>query len=272
MKRKPAFMAMLLASSAISGSGLSADPIMDASRQAASYIAAKRQYAGVLAKTIGIPESNGYRLVAVAGPEWQVGDMIAVNNPANILSYKCRFKKSQLPPATAWTDLPDITETSPIDFSLGLPAGVLKFLGKWGASAHLDFTHNATGRYSLSDLSGPIVAEHDFEAAMVEKTCFQERKGPSLIVRGVISGTESFSSGKALGAGAGVKILNSDLFTLKYDNNHAYEVSDKTPAPKFYVLVLDLPGNRGSSTSEFVVPPPEVIATLESLNIAIPKK
>jgi hypothetical protein len=243
-------------------------PIVRTGEAAKAYADAKRAYADSLSRSIGIPRSSKYRLVAIVGPEWQIGDSIDVDNPANLLTTKCRFSSAKLPSATTFTQDPTVDNQAPIEFSLGLPAGVIKAFSKMAVTAKIDIKRQSIGNYSLSALAGPIVAEDDFESALQEKDCYASRKGPSLIVRGVISGIESFSSTKSYNFDATAKVETMDAFVFKYDPSKHFELTDKTSAPKFYILTLDTPTTLGpGGDGTLTAPPPEVLTKLESANV-----
>jgi hypothetical protein len=244
-------------------------PITDSTRFSTDYISAKKAFAAALAKAIGIPDSPAYQLVAVNGPEWQVGDVIAVDNPTYIVTYACRFE--QPPAATSWIDVPDVTHKNvPINFSLGLPTTAIRAFQKITAKTSFDFTSSLSGNYSISNLSGPIAAEDDLQAALSKDTCRREIKGPAIVVRGVISGKETFSSATTIKANATVSVLNADAFTFKYDPERNYQLADSSAAPKFYVLTLYKPADRANGTSSLSALHPYVVAKLESLNIDKP--
>ena len=243
--------------------------ITDASRFSTDYISAKKAYAAVFAKAIGIANSPTCQLVAVNGPEWQVGDVVAIDNPTYVVTYACRFE--QPPAATSWIDVPDVTHKNvPINFSLGLPTAAIKAFQKISARTSFDFTNSLSGKYSISNLSGPIAAEDDLQAALSKETCRREIKGPAIVVRGVISGKETFSSNTPIKADATVSVLDADVFTFTYDRDRNYQLADTSSAPKFYVLTLYKPADRANGTSSLTALHPYVIAKLESLNIDKP--
>lgn len=244
-------------------------PITDSSRFLTDYISAKKAYAVAFARAIGIADSPTYQLVAVNGPEWQVGDVIAIDNPTDILTYACRFEKP--PDAISWIDVPDVTHKNvPINFSLGLPTTAIKAFQKISARISFDFTSSLSGKYSISNLSGAIADEDDLQAALSKETCRREIKGPAIVVRGVISGQETFSSNTPIKADATVSVLNADVFTFKYDTERNYQLAETSSAPKFYVLTLYKPAGRASGTGSLSALHPYVVAKLESLNIDKP--
>ena len=258
--------------SACLGSGADTKPIQKAGDAAADYITAKRSYAQALSKALGVSDASNYRLVAVTGPEWKIGDAIDPLNPLNPLSYACEWKAAAIPASTQWTDLPGVSGTSTINFSLGLPTGVVKAFKSTAVTAGINVNSESTGNYSLTGLSGPIIAQDDFEKALKTGACKDSRDTAALLVRGVISGVEIFSSKKSLDAGGNVHVASIEVFNLKYDDSKNYELSDKTAAPKFYLVTLDTPSERGTTASGGLrAPPGEIIQTIESLNV-VPKK
>ena len=244
-------------------------PITDSSRLSTDYISAKKAYAAAFAKALGIANSPAYQLVAVNGLEWQVGDVVAIDDPTNILTYACRFEN---PPATtSWNDVPDVTHKNvPINFSLGLPTTAIRAFQKISAKTSFDFTSSLSGKYSISNLSGPIADEEDLQAALSKETCRREIKGPAIVVRGVIWGKETFSSSAPIKADATVYVLNGDVFTFRYDADRNYQLADTSSAPKFYVLTLYKPAYRANGSSSLSALHPYVVAKLESLNIDKP--
>ena len=253
--------------------GDTTQPIDDSAKAASDYITAKRSYAQALSRALQISDSSTYRLVAVIGPEWKIGDAIDPNNPLNPLTYRCQWKPADIPAATPWTDLHGVSATSNINFSLGLPTGVVAALKS--TSAGINFTSQTTGKYSLTGLSGPIIGQDDFETALNTEPCKSARVNPALIIRGVVSGIETFSSNKSIDAGGKITTLNIDVFNLKYVDSNTYEISDKTAAPKFYLLTLDTPNTRGvesngSKSTGLGAPRSETIQKLESRNVLVP--
>lgn len=244
-------------------------PITDSPRLSTDYISAKKAFAAAFAKAIGIANSPTYQLIAVNGPEWQVGDVVAVDDPSDIVTYACRLEK---PPDTiSWNDVPDVTHKNvPIDFSLGLPTAAIKAFQKISASISFDFASNLSGKYSISNLSGAIAEEDDLQAALSKDTCRREIKSPAIVVRGVISGQETFSSATSIKGNAKTSVLDADVFTFKYDAERNYQLTDTSAAPKFYVLTLYKPAVRANGSGRLSALHPYVVAKLETLNIDKP--
>lgn len=244
-------------------------PVAESSRSSTDYISAKKAFAAALAKAIGIPNSPPSQLIAVNGPEWQVGDVVAIDDPSDIVTYACRLEKP--PEETSWIDVPDVTHKNvPINFSLGLPTTAIRAFQKVAAKTSFDFSSSLSGKYSISNLSGSIATEEDLQAALSKNACRREIKSPAIVVSGVISGTETFSSTTAIKADAAVYVVNGDVFTFKYDAERNYQLTETSSAPKFYVLTLYKPAVRANGTGSLSALHPYVVAKLESLNIDKP--
>ena len=244
-------------------------PMSAAAQGVTDYVSARRAYAATLARAIGLKQTDSYRLVAVTGPEWQVGDMIDIDDPSNVLSYACRFRRKDLPPSTSWSSFPELSQLKKsIGLNLGLPRGLSQILDKLGISAGVGISSNITGKYSLSNLQGPIVAKDDFEHAIGRGACLKARKRPALIIRGVISGIESLASEDGFSSQADIKVLQTDVAVVRYDKANNFVMSDITSRPKFYLITLDALNSRGSSTKAGLEPPPlDVVSRLEKSNI-----
>ena len=246
-----------------------AKPVESAADATASYITAKRAYVEALERAIrqSDPAGSPYRLVAVTGPFWRVGEAVDIDNPLNPITDKCLVASDSLPkPPISWAELPGLTQSRKVDFSAGLPESVLKVLGK-DNTLGLKFDLSRTGQFSLSSLQSTILPQDTFEKSLSSecKDILALRGG--LVVRGIVSGKEVFKSGGTLSTGANLKLLETELIKVQYDNKGDFELEDKDPTPKMFMVAYFPKQNRGSENIVSRPPTSEEVGRLESLRI-----
>ena len=225
---------------------------IDASASATtSYIVAKRAYVEALERALrptGV-EAGPYRLVAVTGPQWQIGAVVDINNPLNPLTDKCIFPAALMPKTPVdWSSLPGLTQTRTVDFSAGLPQSVLKFLGK-DNRVGANFNLAGSGEFSLTDLQAKILAQDAFESGLSADCKNFLADSGGMVVRGIVTGKEVFKSGGQLTAGADLKILEDQVLRLKYDNKGDFQLEDKAPVAKMFMVAYFPRATRGSDVA-----------------------
>jgi hypothetical protein len=261
-------LAWVICAGAIAGcASKTAAPIDTAADTTVSYIAAKRDYVERLDRELQKEDPNSpYRLVAVVGPAWRIGTVIAVGSQLNVKTEACVFPAAKLPVSVPWSDFPGSKTSGKIDLGAGLPQRALKLFNK-NSKASFSFSSSSSGEFALTEIESTILAQDTFEAGL-SSTCRDgiPAKG-ALIVRGIVTAKEKFSSGNRIVGDAGVTIIGDDpLVTFKYNQQNDFELADKKSTPKMF-MVAHFPGaSRGH-----VPPPPrpptaDEISTLEGMS------
>lgn len=240
-------------------------PIDQGAEAITTYIKAKRELAERLGESLGATKSSTYRLITMIA-SYPIGAAVDPDNPADLLTENCIIPKDEWPGPTPWTDLPQMKVSQRIDLNAGLPAPVKTTLkGIVDAGARLDLQQ--AGEFRLSELSQVLLARDKFEQAIQIPKCQDSLTKPALLVRGVVSGKEFFSSTRALASGTDVKAWQDDLFKLRYDGSGAYELQDATAKPKFQVVTLVLPKERGEP-SKLERPGDELVNHVERASLS----
>jgi hypothetical protein len=246
-------------------------PVSKAADATTTYLEAKRQYVSKLQTALrggGDQSASAYRLIAVTGPQWRIGEVVDADDPINLVTEKCVFGVEKLPKPTSWASYPGLTSSSKIDFSAGLPQSVLKVLGK-DNKVGLNFLKDNTGVFRLEDMQSVIVAQDTFEAGLTPecKDVLALRGG--LVVRGIVTAKEVFSSKVNFDTGADLKILEEQIFKLKYTASGDFSLEDKSASPKMFMVAFFPKKTMGGNSVP--QPPSEaqlsrLLATLVSVN------
>jgi hypothetical protein len=244
-----------------------ASAIRQAGTDTSSYIAAKRAYVASLHEAMrgqGVQEGP-YKLVAVVGPHWPIGTVIDPTDPTNVQSTSCLYPEKQLPVAMSWADLPVLRAGRTVDFSAGLPSKILNFLGK-SDKANLAFKSTQAGNFSLVEIHSVIVPADAFTASLTGACKTHLALNGGLVVRGIVTAKEVFSSGQKIEGDAGVTIVDDPLFTFRYASEKQFELSDKQDGPKMFMVAYFPPDTRNGEAPVFQVPTLQQIARLEALS------
>jgi hypothetical protein len=242
--------------------------IDDAQREESAYIAAKRDYVRLLEQSLLAkdPAGSPYRLVAIVGPQWGVGDVMDPTNPMSLLTEKCRQSSTApAPVAVRWAGMPAYTSGKKITLKVGLPSSVASFIGK-EKTLGIHFDTDSGGIFSLSEITSVIPAKDTFESGLTAACKEYLTQYGGYLIRGVVSAKEKFSSTKKIEFGSDIKMLSDPLFAGQYASNGAFVLEDAAPNPKMFVVTLFLPANRGTSVVSRS-PTSEEVAELESVNI-----
>ena len=240
------------------------EPIEDSAALTKTYIQAKNEYVIALQDALIDPTKSKYRLVAVVGPQWKIGAVIDPENPLNNFTDNCLVKDDELPTPTPWASLPGFTSTKTITLGAGLPSKVTELLGK-SSAVGANLTSGKNGQFGLSELASVIVAEDAFSKSFSDdcKAVLGLRGG--LVVRGVVTGKEVFKSDASLVTGASIKVAETDLLKLQYDDKGTFELEDKTVNPKMFLITQFIPQDKGDGDVQ-VVPSAATIARVEALD------
>lgn len=216
----------------------SAKPIEVATDRTTDYISAKRAYTAAMSRHLQGTEGpdSPYRLVAIVGPQWQIGTAIQADNLLNVITNNCVFPDAALPKkGVDWSDFPASSNASTISFAAGLPDSVVKAL-KTDSKIDASFKRVSTGQFALTSISSIIMPEDEF-AKQRSSACQQVIDARDVfLVRGVISAKEVFKTGGQLAAGATLTLHTADLLKFAYDNKGDFVLEDETAKPKIYVM------------------------------------
>lgn len=261
--------AVVLALSACCNSGGVQKPMDSAQKDYISYVVAKRQYVEALEKILltDDPRSSAYRLVAIIGPQWGIGDVVALSNPLDLLTAKCRAPASAAPVMdTKWSSMPEFSSGKEISLAAGLPESVLKILGKDNV-LKANFQLNQDGKFALTDIASAIAPKDSFESGLSDDCRQFLTANGGMLIRGVVSAKEQFRSHRQLAAGAGIKLIAEDLLTGKYDSEGAFELEDKAVTPKMYLVTYYDAAARSSGPGGARAVTPQEIERIEIIRV-----
>ncbi|MEP0191099.1 MAG: hypothetical protein ABJP70_10775 [Erythrobacter sp.] len=239
---------------ALTGCAANPGPVIDNSTQKLiSYFDAKQDLANTLQMQLGGPtatsprnEYYSYRLVAINGPAYQLGSVLAVNNSLDLVTRKCVLDENILP-FERWSTMPRWSSNSNLNTDLGVPAPLQGVFNKTSVDAGLKF--DSASIYQIEDIGQRFLARDEMVAFTTEGECGEYLSSltePVVFVRGIIYGRETLKSAKGFGVGLNVRIVEeeSGQFNFKYDSSGAYELSDTDIVPKFAVMAKIVPQPR----------------------------
>lgn len=200
------------------------------------YIAAKRKFAVELQKAMG-GDASRFQLVAISGPQWAIGTIIDPANPLVPKSLKCVVKSDLLPTAILWAELPGLTKSQTIDFSAGLPTSAATLINK-EAQAQGKISVSKTGSFALKEISAVTIAQDDLLDKLSEECRNNLSINGGMVVTGIVSAKESFKSGRAIVVDPSLKIAETEILKLKLDQKGDFELEDKAPTPKMFMVTL----------------------------------
>ncbi len=242
------------ASLALAGCAANPGPVIDTStKKLISYFDAKQDLASTLQMQLGGPtaasprnEYYSYRLVAINGPAYQLGSILAVNNSLDLVTRKCVLDENNFP-LERWSSMPRWSANQNLDTDLGIPAPFRGVFDKTSVDAGLNFSSASV--YQIEDIGQRFLARDEMVSFTTQGECGEylgSLTEPVVFVRGIIYGRETLKSAKGFGAGLDVRIVEeqSGQFAFKYDSSGAYELSDADIVPKFAVMAKIVPQPR----------------------------
>lgn len=252
------------ASLALAGCAANPGPVIDTStKKLISYFEAKQELAGTLQMQLGGPtatsprnEYYSYRLVAINGPSYQLGSILAVNNSLDLVTRKCVLDENNFP-FERWATMPRWSSNSNLNTDLGIPAPFQGVFNKTSVDADLNF--ESASIYQIEDIGQRFLARDEMATFTTTGECgdyLSSLSEPVVFVRGIIYGRETLKSAKGFGAGLDVRIVEeeSGQLNFKYDSSGAYELSDAEIVPKFAVMAKIVPQPRAILASATVRP------------------
>ncbi len=249
------FRAATLAVAAIALNACAANPgpVMSKSTdKLISYFEAKQELADTLQMQLGGPtagsprnEYYSYRLVAINGPAYDLGSVLAVNNKLDLITRKCTLPTDMVP-VEQWASMPRWTSNSTLSTDLGIPAPFKGVFDKAKTSVDANLNFESASIYQIEDIGQRFLARDEMDTFVRRGDCGEYLSGlsePVVFVRGIIYGRETLRSAKGFGTGLDLRVVEEESGQLrfKYDSSGAYELSDASVMPKFAIMAKILP-------------------------------
>lgn len=246
----------LLACSGLALASCAANPgpvINKSTDKLISYFEAKQELANTLQRQLGGPTASSprnayytYRLVAINGPSYNLGSVLAVGNSLDLVTRRCTTDEQALP-FERWSSMPRWSSNSNLNTALGIPAPLRGVFDKTSVDAGLNF--DSTSIYQIEDIGQRFLARDELFELTTTGECGEylaTLTEPVVFVRGIIYGRETLKSAKGFGANLDARIIEgeSGAFNFKFDRSGAYELSDAEIVPKFAIMAKIVPAPR----------------------------
>ncbi len=245
--------ALAVAVAALGACAANPGPVMSkSSDKLISYFEAKQELADTLQMQLGGPtagsprnEYYSYRLVAINGPAYDLGSVLAVNNKLDLITRKCTLPTDMVP-VEQWASMPRWTSNSTLSTDLGIPAPFKGVFDKAKTSVDAGINFQSASIYQIEDIGQRFLARDEMATFVQRGDCGQYLSTltePVVFVRGIIYGRETLKSAKGFGTGIDVRVVEeqSGQLRFKYDSSGAYELSDASVMPKFAIMAKILP-------------------------------
>lgn len=216
---------------------------IDSATALASYADAKHRFAKALNAAVSSDPGNAdYRLVAIIGPAYSIGQLLRHDSPS-ALTKICDVRDDGVLRNTPWAPIPEYSNEYSFSISGSATGPKLKVLSTIPTvSGRLKRETKAF--FAYTSLTQDLAYEDAFEFAMlathcksaIEKAMSEGR--PVVAIRGIINGKERVSSEYQLDTEAKIELLKDQNLTVAYDNKGAYRVEDTTAGPRFYVITM----------------------------------
>ena len=190
----------------------------------------------------GMTGSDDFRLVALNGPAYPVGSLIAAGNTLDLESRDCVVAEADLPRPDPWSGLPSWSSESALDVGLGLPSIWQSAISQNETSLDVGFEMDRQSYFQIEDISQVFLSRSELRRAFAVPACqaaMQEIPGAEVIyVRGLIYGRETLRSAKAFNAGVDLSLTGEDSgdFSFSFAKNGAFELKEQRLLPKFAVV------------------------------------
>ncbi len=207
------------------------------------YFTAKQNFAHDIQIAFGSdPKSANYRLVAVAGPSYPVGALIAADDNLDLESRACQPDPEDLPARELWGSMPGWSSNKRLGLTLAIPAPMKQLFAKAQSSLGAGITLDSTGSFAVTGLEQVFLSRADMRTVLARPECqaalAASQGGKAVFVRGVVYGQESMQSTRSFDANLGVKIIEdeSGAIGLTYHNNGGFTLNETEPRPKFMIV------------------------------------
>lgn len=217
-----------------------------------SYFEAKQELADTLQMQLGGPTASSprseyfsYRLVAINGPAYELGSVLAVDNSLDLITRKCTLPEGWVP-VEKWASMPRWTSNSTLSTELGIPAPFQGIFQKAKTSVDAGINFQSASIYQIEDIGQRFLARDEMDTFVTRGDCgeyLSTLSEPVVFVRGIIYGRETLKSAKGFGTEIDLRVVEEESGQLrfKYDNSGAYELSDAEVMPKFAIMAKLLP-------------------------------
>lgn len=217
-----------------------------------SYFEAKQELADTLQMQLGGPTAGSprneyytYRLVAINGPAYELGSVLAVNNKLDLITRKCTYP-NDLVPIEKWASMPRWTSNSTLNTELGIPAPFKGVFDKAKTSVDASLNFESASIYQIEDIGQRFLARDEMDMFVRRGDCgeyLSTLSEPVVFVRGIIYGRETLRSAKGFGTELDLRVVEEESGQLrfKYDSSGAYELSDAEVIPKFAIMAKIMP-------------------------------
>ncbi len=245
--------ALSVAALALNACAANPGPVMSKSTdKLISYFEAKQELADTLQMQLGGPtagsprnEYYSYRLVAINGPAYDLGSVLAVNNKLDLITRKCTLPNDMVP-IEQWASMPRWTSNSTLSTDLGIPAPFRGVFDKAKTSVDASLKFESASIYQIEDIGQRFLARDEMDSFVRRGDCGEylgRLSEPVVFVRGIIYGRETLRSAKGFGTGLDLRVIEQESGQLrfKYDSSGAYELSDASVMPKFAIMAKILP-------------------------------
>lgn len=207
------------------------------------YFTAKQNFARDIQTAFGSdPKSKTYRLVAVNGPSYPVGALIAADDNLDLESRACQPEPGDLPPREQWGSMPGWNSNKKLGLSLAIPAPMRQVFAKAQSSLSAGIALDSTGSFAVTGLEQVFLSRADMRRVLARPECqaalAASQGGRAVFVRGVVYGQETMQSTRSFDANLGVKIIEDDsgAIGLTYHSNGGFTLNETEPRPKFMIV------------------------------------
>lgn len=228
---------------AVSCSATPPNPIAPTTNQLIGYFDAKSAMASKLESYFtGANGTANYHLVALNGPVYPIGTLVAANNPLEIESRACQVQTDHLPVSEPWANQPFFKSDSKLDLSLAVPAPLRGVFQSAQTSLGAGIKIEKASAFGIGDISQTLLSRADLREALKRPDCaaaLEAAEGSKAVfVRGIVQGQETLSSERKINTNLGLRVMTGETgqFSISYDTSGAYELKENGPHPKFAII------------------------------------
>lgn len=219
------------------------DPIKPVTNQLIGYFDAKSAMAAKLESYFtGANGTSNYHLVALNGPVYPIGTLVAAGNPLEIESRACQIAEDKLPVSEPWANQPFFMSDSKLDISLAIPAPLRGVFQSAQTSLSSGIKIEKESAFGIGDITQTLLSRADLREALKRPECaaalLAAEGSKAVFVRGIVYGRETLSTERKVNAGLGLRVLTGETgqFSISYDSSGSYELKETQPNPKFAVV------------------------------------
>lgn len=195
-----------------------------------------------------------YRLVALNGPVYPIGALVAANNPLEIESRACQLSSDKLPAGEPWANQPFFASDRKLDLNLAIPAPIRGVFQSAQTSLGAGIKIDTVSGFGIGDISQVLISRADLRDVLQRPECaaalLAAEGSKAVFVRGIVYGQETLTSSRKVDAGLGLKVMTGETgqFSIGFDSTGAYELKETSPHPKFAIVAeVTIPGGETKS-------------------------